>query len=471
MVRELTDADGAGSLTAPYLRRLERLATTVLRADFRRRPESLWTVQLDLLKVQRDIQNEIAAAKQRAKRDRSLRGDVIAMREVRWHARHLGDAYAWLLLGLDRKLIYPLAFNDPVPIPPDGHGSTGVVAAAEGLAGRGWGFPLLHDITNILRIGDITFIKPDGDPAHRTVEIKTRVNGRRPTGDGRLSMEYAITVLFATGEPSPELGEPGSRQRPREAGAKELRVGKVARQLERLDKARARQQLQPGKVTDVAGEPVLTVRAEVDRAGNQDVLRRVARRARRTGYASEAVEGAFLYAAIYNPNRVHPAEDEQSFRNLARDLAGSGILSSDKPERNALVVSSVPHPEDGVQLYLPYYLYPLPRATIIDMLHGRMALFNLVNPGRFADALEHRGFEVSVADEGHPLRNGALTASFTFEDEVGETYAAQLQNFALPLNEMIMEFKSIEYLVATAEAMRDGARTASLDERRAGPHV
>jgi hypothetical protein len=52
-------------------------------------------------------------------------------------------------------------------------GSRGVIGLAAGLAGEDWGFPLLHDITDCLRIGDVTFIKPDGD--NRTLELKTQV--------------------------------------------------------------------------------------------------------------------------------------------------------------------------------------------------------------------------------------------------------------------------------------------------------
>lgn len=62
------------------------------------------------------------------------------------------------------------------------------------LSERGWGFPILHDITQILRIGDIAFVQPHGEP--RTVEIKTRLAEERVEGDEIVST-YKITTLEA----------------------------------------------------------------------------------------------------------------------------------------------------------------------------------------------------------------------------------------------------------------------------------
>jgi hypothetical protein len=453
--------------SAAYLRTLERLATALLRADFGG-SYGLWQIQLDLLKVQRDIQRAITELKPRAKREKSLRPDLTALREARWHARHLGDAYAWLLLGLDRRVIYPLALNQPVPIPPDDHGNRGMVAAAEGLANSGWGFPLLHDITDILRIGDITFIKPDDKRRFRTVEVKTQLNDELSVDDGKVQYDYTVTLLVAgedlpDGELAPAHDVPSDEDasRPPRRRAKT----RALRQVERLDAARARQQLRPGTVGRVGGESVISVLAEVQHAGHWDVVRRVARRARRTGYASEAVEEAFVYAAMYNPDRIDPKADDDNFRQVALDLAASNILFRERPERNSLVVYSIPHAQDAAHLHLPYYLYPLPRSTIIDMLHGRMVLFNLVNSGKVVDALETRGFEVSLPHERNDLGNGSLIASAAFVADDGGEYRADLHNLGLTLNEMVMEFQAIDYFIAAAEAMREGARMA-LDDRQ-----
>jgi hypothetical protein len=68
----------------------------------------------------------------------------------------------------------------PAPISEQGHGAEGTLAIATGLSQRGWGFPLIHDITDVLRIGDITFIRPRQTPEFVTVEVKTRLLNEFP---------------------------------------------------------------------------------------------------------------------------------------------------------------------------------------------------------------------------------------------------------------------------------------------------
>jgi hypothetical protein len=151
-------ASQAASPTAfPFLRRLERLARILIGGRFKN-SQGIWKLQLSLLELQRDLQDAIGDTKKRAKTDPNAQADLESLREVRWHARRLGDALAWLLLGLNRQLIYPLAQNEHVPIGPEDHGSRGVLGIAEFLSQEGWGFPLLHDITDCLRIGDVTFV-------------------------------------------------------------------------------------------------------------------------------------------------------------------------------------------------------------------------------------------------------------------------------------------------------------------------
>jgi hypothetical protein len=73
-----------------------------------------------------------------------------------------------------------------------------MIAIAETLGSRGWGFPLLHDITDCLRVGDISFIKTGH--AIRTVEVKTRLIDKEPTADGRTLLNYWISVVFPLDE-------------------------------------------------------------------------------------------------------------------------------------------------------------------------------------------------------------------------------------------------------------------------------
>jgi hypothetical protein len=450
-------APGSRDATA-YLKKLERLVLKLLGGRFAG-AKSIWKLQLDLLRLERDIQKDISQLKVSVKKDERLRPKLESLRQARWHARRFGDAIAWILLGLDRQVIYPLAFNQAVSIPPEDDGSRGMVVIAEALASRGWGFPLLHDITDLLRIGDITFIRPDEEPRTRTVEIKTRLKNKRPAERGLTTLEYEVTVLMAVDDFQPEivaLESEGESDRTNNAAKPPRSSPRITRQLTRLDTARARQRLEDETITEIAGARVISVRSEIDHRGYGDVVQRVARKARRVGYASETVENAFLYVSLYDQEGLDPKRDESKFQQISKDLVASGIFYDEEKERNSLVIYSVPHAQPSAQLFLPYYLYSLPKTTIIDMLHGRMMLFIFVNSGRIVSALEEQGFEVEFPTGRNDLANESLVASWTYD--IGkETYRGQLHNLGIHIHEMIMEFRSVQYLVTVAETMRDAS--------------
>lgn len=88
--------------------------------------------------------------------------------------RSVGDALAWRVFGFHRPFILALSRND----------QSGLMYGAEGLRAererveRAWSedgvFALLHDLTNCLRIGDVTVFN-DAEPP-QTLEIKTNPN-------------------------------------------------------------------------------------------------------------------------------------------------------------------------------------------------------------------------------------------------------------------------------------------------------
>jgi hypothetical protein len=86
---------------------------------------------------------------------------------IRWHGCYSAEI---------KKLIEPLSPNERIHVTPDGHGSRGMLIAARHQANQGLGFPLIHDITGCLRIGDVAFIRVSegSEREYETVEIKTR---------------------------------------------------------------------------------------------------------------------------------------------------------------------------------------------------------------------------------------------------------------------------------------------------------
>lgn len=171
-------------------------------------------------------------------------------------------------------------------------------------------------------------------------------------------------------------------------------------------------------------------------------VQRVVRKARRSGFASVAVDETFLYAAIYDGDGLDPNRLAKVFPALVDHLLSSGILDEAQPERNSLVIAAVPERiSPFVQSRLPYYLFDLPQSTIIDMLHGRMTVLNIVNAGRVAMAMENAGYEVAYPSGRNDLCNGSLVVSAPFDDENGRPYVVELHNLQWHIDEMLLEFK------------------------------
>ena len=283
--------DPATTTSDELIDRLESLVVRLL-AHRLRSPKSLWRLQVDLLQLQRDLQAAIAASKRDRTTARHAR--LAELRQALWHARRFGDALAWVFFRNERRQIDPLSHNAKVPVLLDGHGARGLMGAAEALSER-LGFPLLHDITDILRVGDITFFKPGERPT--TVEVKTSVVTSSTVGK-RTRYEYKVTAIWPAGaSPPPSVHQRAVRQQ-------QPVNERVGRQLARMTRAAALQDAPVGWPTKLDGRPTLILESKgggAARSGHWHLLRRMIRRARRTGYASAVADRAVMYAAFYSP--------------------------------------------------------------------------------------------------------------------------------------------------------------------------
>lgn len=419
------------------LARLERLVVRFLALRMRS-PRSLWRLQLDLLRLERDLQAEIAAAKDY--RTAASRTRLAESRQALWHARRFGDALAWILFGNERRQIDPLSHNARVPVLPEGHAARGLTGAAEALSAR-LGFPLLHDITDVLRVGDITFFKQGERP--RTVEVKTSVI-RSSTVGRRTRVEYKVTAIWpAGGSPPPTVHQrPVRQQQPVNA--------RVGRQLARMTRAMALQDAPVGRATEVDGRPTLILeskRGEAARSSHWPLLRRMIRRARRTGYASAVTDRTVMYAAFYSSMGLD--SPEQLMGKVPSDLIASGIFLDD-PSRNSLYVLGMPDPtQPGPDRYLPYYLYPMPRRWVVDILRGRLVVFALLNPGRVGEALATIGVRTEAGEGRSYLRalaeldagGGRCLVEMPLDDNI---------------TEMVMEARPLADVVEVAQALIEG---------------
>ena len=313
--RESTDAAAGGS---PNPRRphgnlhanLDRLVRQFVGPKWASGQE-LWDWQLALLQLQREIQAAIKADKTSSKGAALRAASLAELRELRWQARRLGDAFAWIVLDLNPVILWSLGDNNRVPIHQDNHGSRGVVAIAQQLANSGWGFPLLHDVTDVLRIGDITFAKPpehgSGASTLRTVEVKTRVEAEEPISDTTKQVTYTVTVRYVPDRPNSDSGAADPPPIDVEvavvsgSATSALRVdARHLRQFDRMAKAAMRQGAPDGEIIGAEGDWHLTKKVTSKASHNWKALRRVIRESRGTGYASEVVEGAHLYVALFS---------------------------------------------------------------------------------------------------------------------------------------------------------------------------
>jgi hypothetical protein len=435
----------AAQEAAVFRRRLESIADRLLGLRFSSGQE-LWDLELELLALQRDTQASITKHKV-VRLPADGRAEIKELRQALWHARRFGDSLAWLFFHGERRWIYPLSENARVPILPDGHASRGLVGVAQTMSEH-YGVPLLHDVTDLLRVGDVTFFQQDKPP--HTVEVKTELVESVVDGD-HTTFKYVASAVWPADAPPPSegtrVGKPTRQPQPA------LASKRFKRQLDRMQRAHAIREAELGKPTDIGGVKTLIVTAKgAAPQSHWPLIRRLIREAKRTGYASGVAESAVLFAVLYS-KKGFESFDEGQLAIIGPDLVASGIYFEDK-NKNALQVSLLPDPRgDGPHTYLPYFLYPLPRSAIFDLLHGRLLIFSLLNVGRLADAVERAGFRVEMLTQS----SGVYLKVFTEHEIDGTRYGIELGGLQDHMREMIMEASSLAYMVSIVETLAEGA--------------
>jgi hypothetical protein len=113
----------------------------------------------------------------------------------------VGDALAWRVFGFQRKHIVALCQNPPPGAFAGKAGRAAELARLERAYSQDGEFAILHDLTNCLRIGDVTIFANDG--TYKTIEVKTNPTGSavwflgNPTSAGM----HAGTLTFIAGTP------------------------------------------------------------------------------------------------------------------------------------------------------------------------------------------------------------------------------------------------------------------------------
>jgi hypothetical protein len=102
--------------------------------------------------------------------------------------RCIGDALAWRVFGFQRKQIIALSQSDPPGPMARKKGLAAELAELEQARAEGR-FAILHDLTNCLRIGDVTVFGDDGTAT--TIEVKSDPNRRSPAQNRKIKAALA----------------------------------------------------------------------------------------------------------------------------------------------------------------------------------------------------------------------------------------------------------------------------------------
>ncbi|WP_370946608.1 hypothetical protein AB5J62_03355 [Amycolatopsis sp. cg5] len=411
--------------------------------------------------LQRDIQSAISSKKRMLRKDENAHTELHNLRDIRWQARRFGDAIAWILLGNNPQLIYPLASNDPVAIGGDDHGDRGVLAISSELSNHGWGFPLLHDITDCLRIGDITFVSPGKN--HRTVEVKTHLIDEELLDDGHREVRYEVNVLFIRDDmdevPLIGEGDPGLSNTKSAMPRMHLNTPRIERQFERMASALQRQKMQHNSLSEIDNMPTISLTVPMSKSGHWRTLRRVMRNARKNGYFTEVAEDTFLYVGIYCAGGV--TEEAIKDSRVVDDLRNSGILTGDATKDSIGVYSVPTKASRGPQLYLPYFIYSISQWAVLDLLRRRLVVIVIMNRARIYEALERAGYKVDPA-----LREGFQSLSVSVPATEKEGYFLEFKNLEMHVLEMIYEFRTLDSLVSVIDAMKEASKIHEVHRMR-----
>jgi len=414
------------------LNEIEKLARSFLEAKFNSLQE-LWDIEIALVNYQSGLWKAIdseQAIQQEAKRKKA---EIVSTKRGEWipqaqqldakikqaddrikiyqHAhqlsRQLGDAFAWGILGdwllpLTKKPSGPT--HDGHNLPKD-HGLTGMLAIAQSLSAVGAGFPILHDITNCLCIGDITFYSPDKD--HSTIEVKTHLKDQ---SEGNLTLDVETHIIALKGSndinkwriideripKSPSFSDKAD-ERVRSQYSNQQSPRKK-RQIERMGEAKVWQSTPVNQVCELANHSKgITIDYQPDETThNWQIVRELIIKARVDGIASCAVDNALVYVVIYQNSPLTYPWSKDPLKSIVRSsdkvIADTfSILYSEK-EKNRLWIPNGSCPLDVI----PFFLYSLPIDMIIDIMWGRLSIGVVANLGKIVAALEATGLEVKL---------------------------------------------------------------------------
>lgn len=455
----------------------------------------LWQLERDLVEYLIQVQTEISLEREAQGR---LKREIAVVRATQidsWKARHkalsqdialskqresnlkllhtyakqIGDALAYFAFRLDWQRITSLCDSKvPTRYVPTGYSLQAMIGVAEHLAPNA-GFPVLHDITTLLKVGDITFSHPDHGEL-LTVEVKAGKLTEVEDNQGKLEVK-----LYALGSAdrfrTAVLGPSGASMVPDQISIP-LRREKVfnpqlSRQLERMAFAKKIEAAQENEVFHVQSDGTrhLAVKTKIDRSSTHwDVINQIVKEACEKGFAGQTVDDAFLYFATYcEKDDLHfqsrfelpyAAEMGQFISEFSRSTRTSGAdLFFDTSWRHILGT-----PPEHIR---PLFAYELPLKSILDILWRRLTIYVFVSLPRVFEHLAAAGIFLKRSDE---IDGASKSGTHLVKEQVthdGLRPLAGVSSIRPMLDSVTLEFVSLDTVVATISQTFDAMFKAS----------
>lgn len=467
------------------LNEVEKFARSLLEANFKSIQE-LWQLEVGLINFQSMLQEAISNEQAIRQELKNKKAEIVLKRLKDWMAqvqqldaevrridnrikiyrhayqlsRKLGDAFAWILF---RTWLIPLTEKPSTPTQdehglPKEHGLKGMLAIAETLLAAGAGFPILHDITSILCIGDITFYSPDGN--YITIEVKTHFVEKK---DDILTLDIEVhfPALIHSNESikwkaindciPKRIFIPDADEQNTSSNQKRLSP-RLKRQLERMKQAKVWQSALPDQIVKLNDhkQGINIYHQQDEKAYNWDIVRDLIIKARANGIASCAVDNAFVYVALYKQSHRPWLQDPITFpsESLIADTLSILYPESEK-ERNKIWIPPSITPSNSI----PFFLYPLPLDVVMDIMWGRLTLTVIANLGKIATALEEIGLDIDLPNNRKEFEKFFLIISTTktlADNQVVKMELHQIYSIAL---KMFFEFLSLQDFVKQISEM------------------
>ncbi len=363
-------------LTTGYMQEVRALLMPVVEAVVAARsPEDFMRAQLDLRDLLAGRQAAMKEIKGRLSDDRSELGEIARLRpQPEQRVRHLqhhvdlrrqllireealrhvhrcvADGLAWRAVSYDRAVFNVLGQGDRVGRFPDWQGLKPEFDRAQEIWDAGC-VPLLNDMTNVLRTGDITVLHTCW-PAPEVGVVEVKRSGRRRRGRQTELRERRLRLLD-------DGWLPAEGDRPEQA---------------------------------IWYSPV-RYRQHLHTLG--DLLAQ----ARETGYAETRVDPAMLISAA-DPQRMGEADEQQApWTERAVAAAGWRPGAGSTYQTSALAVRISERRDAGPASLAPTAAFPLPAEDITDLLLGALDYVVTVNFDELAAMFAEQAIDVEFLDE------------------------------------------------------------------------